>query len=129
MILAVSLLSFPDCKKQPRCGCNGDSVITLTNEQVYVYFDQLGGPLEFIRMADPSSIFYFCNPSEMAPKMANSKNGDILLVTCTAFWDCNYAYQSSNYYYNTQRYYTAHVTNIYANLYGKDKPAEIKAVH
>jgi hypothetical protein len=116
------MLSYSGCKKQPKCGCNGDIVLTLNNDPAKVFFNEGGTNITFTRLADPTATFYFCNPGQMFPKLAESKTGDILLVSGTAFWECNYVYQSSNYTY--QPYYKVYMlqaTDLVVNLYGKKK--------
>jgi hypothetical protein len=120
LILVVPVFSYSDCKKQARCGCTGDVLFTLTNEQSAVYYNANGTTIYFTRLVDPTSTYTFCNPSEMFPKFTNYKSGDILQVSGHAFWDCNYLYQSSNYSYQSYyKQYVIQVTDVTVNLYGK----------
>ncbi|MCX6253037.1 MAG: hypothetical protein NTV31_01005 [Bacteroidia bacterium] len=122
LIFIAPVCSFTGCKKQPKCGCDGDIVLTLDKEPAKVYFNEGGTNITFTRLADPTATFYFCNPGQMFPKLADSKTGDILLVSGTGFWECNYVYQSSNYSY--QPYYKVYMlqaTDLTVNLYGKKK--------
>lgn len=125
-ILVALIIIFPvfantDCKKQPKCGCDGDVILTLTRQQVNVYFNETGTNIWFNPVADPYSTFYFCNPGEMFHKFADVKSGDMMLVSGHAYWECNFLYQSSNYSYYTSLYkvYQIQVTDVVSDLYGK----------
>jgi hypothetical protein len=122
-IVIAAVFSTADCKKQPKCGCKGDILFSMTEQQAIVYFNQDGTTIYFSIPGDPYSTYNFCNPEEMFPSMSDSKSGDMLLVTGDAFWNCNYAYQSSNssYYSNYYKIYDVHVTRVHADLYGKKK--------
>jgi hypothetical protein len=122
LIVVIPAFTVMDCKKQPKCGCKGDILFTLKNEQATVIFNETGTYISFTPLNDPYSTYTFCNPEEMFPKLADAKSGDILQVSGDVFWDCNYAYQSSNYYYgNYFKVYNIKVTNVFADLYGKKK--------
>ena len=121
LILAIPLFSTTDCKKQAKCGCDGDILFTLTRTQAKVYFNEGGASIWFTRLDDPYSTYFFCNPGEMFTKMTDAKSGDILLVSGHAFWECNFLYQSSNYSYYSSPYktYQMQVTDVLIDLYGK----------
>lgn len=121
LIVIVPALTVTDCKKQAKCGCEGDILFTLTRTQAKVYFDSDGTNIQFNPLDNPYATYFFCNPAEMFPKLADSKSGDILLVSGHAFWDCNFLYQSSNYSYYSSMYkmYQIVVTDVVSDLYGK----------
>ena len=121
MIIFAPVVSYTGCKKQAKCGCDGDLLFTLTKSQAYVYFNETGSTITFTPVDNPYSTYNFCNPGEMFPKLAESKSGDILLVSGDAFWECNYLYQQSNSSYQTSYYkvYMMQVTNVESDLYGK----------
>jgi hypothetical protein len=122
-IVILAVFSTADCKKQPKCGCKGDVLFTMSEQQAIVYWVEDGATITFSIPGDPYSTYTFCNPEEMFPNMADSKSGDMLLVSGEAFWNCNYAYQSSNssYYSSYYKMYDVHVTKVHADLYGKKK--------
>jgi hypothetical protein len=121
LIILIPALTVADCKKQPKCGCKGDPLFNITRQQATVYFSSESN-ITFTLLSDPYSQYNFCNPEEMFPKLADSKSGDILLVTGTAYWDCNFAFQASNSYYGGYgKVYQVVVTDVYADLYGKKK--------
>lgn len=119
LIILLPVFASTDCKKQPKCGCDGDALFTLTKTPARVYWEN-GESIMFMTIADPYSTYYFCNPGEMFGNLADSKSGDILLVSGDVFWECSYLYQQSNYSYGSyQKVYQIRVTDVYADMYGK----------
>ncbi|HEX2969383.1 MAG TPA: hypothetical protein VHO46_09765 [Bacteroidales bacterium] len=123
LIIVAPVFTVSDCKKQVKCGCDGDVVLTLNRAQAKVIFDSDGSNITFYLVNDLYSPFYLCNPHEMFPKLSEVNSGDIMLVSGDAFWECNYVYQSSNYSYmsSMRRVYQFQATDIFVDLYGKDK--------
>jgi hypothetical protein len=120
LIIIAPIISYTGCKKQARCGCGKDVLVTLTSSQANVYFNATGTNMYFQTLGDPYSTYYFCNPSEMFQKLTEAKSGDLLLVSGSVYWDCNYVYQSSNSSYtNIYKVYDVQVTDLTLNLYGK----------
>jgi hypothetical protein len=120
MIIFAPVFSYTGCKKQAKCGCDGDTLFTLTNELATVYYNSTGTTITFTRLTDPYSQFNFCNPGEMFPKFTDYKSGDVLEVSGDVFWECNYLYQSSNYSYGSYyKVYMIKVTDVTVDLYGK----------
>ncbi len=120
LIIVVPVFSYSDCKKQPKCGCGKDIIFEIVDEQVAVYFNSTGTTITFTRSSDPYSTYYFCNPVEMFPNLANNKTGDELELSGHVYWDCSYVYQSSNStYQNPYKVYQVEVTSLTTNLYGK----------
>jgi hypothetical protein len=118
LIFATPAISYSGCKKQAKCGCGKDVLFTLADEPAYVYFNETGSNIYFTSLSDPYSTYYFCNPSEMFPKMSDYNPGDQLLVSGYVYWDCNYLYQASNSSYGAYyKVYMVEVTNM--DLYGK----------
>ncbi len=120
LVLLAPVLSYTGCKKQAKCGCNGDVLYTLKGSQAYVYFNEDGSSIFFTLTVDPYSTYNFCNPGEMFPKLSNYKSGDILDVYGDVFWDCTYVMQSSSSPYGSYRkVYQVMGTDISINPYGK----------
>ena len=120
LIIIVPVVSTSDCKKQAKCGCDGDVLFSLASEPARVIYNTDGSSIHFTAVSNPYATYYFCNPGEMFPKLAESKSGDILLVSGHAYWNCNYLMNSGNSYYSM--YYKAYeifVTDVYSDLYGK----------
>jgi hypothetical protein len=119
-LILVTAITSTDCKKQNKCGCGKDVLYTLTNASANVYFNETGASIYFQPLGDLYSTYYFCNPTEMFPNLADSKSGDVLQVSGDVFWDCNYAYQSSNSSYTSMyRVYNIQVTQLESQAYGK----------
>jgi hypothetical protein len=120
MIIFAPVFSYTGCKKQAKCGCDGDTLFTLTKELATVYYNSTGTTITFTRLTDPYSQFNFCNPGEMFPKFTDYKSGDVLEVSGDVFWECNYLYQSSNYSYGSYyKVYMIKVTDVTIDIYGK----------
>jgi hypothetical protein len=121
VVIIAPLFSFSDCKKQAKCGCDGDQLFTLTDAQATVYFNETGTSITFSTIDNPYSTYNFCNPGEMFPKMQDFKSGDILLVSGHAYWECNYLYQSSNggQYQSYYKVYMIYVTSVRVDQFGK----------
>jgi hypothetical protein len=119
-IILAPVFSYSGCKKQAKCGCDGDVLFTLDLEQASVYYNESGTSITFTTLSDPYSTYNFCNPGEMFPKLKDYKSGDVLLVSGHAYRECNYLYQSSNYSYQTYyKVYMIQVTDVTVDLYGK----------
>ncbi len=120
LIIIAPVVSYSGCKKQPKCGCDGDVILTLSQTPVTVYWNETGSNITFQKPGNAYETYNFCNPEEMFPKLADSKSGDVLLITGNAYWECNYLYQTSNYSYQSYyKVYMVQVTDVYADLYGK----------
>jgi hypothetical protein len=120
LIIIIPVFTNADCKKQPKCGCDGDILFTLTNSQAHVYYNETGTSITFQLLSNPYDTYNFCNPSQMFPNLSDTKNGDIVLISGHAYWECNYLYQSSNSSYSQYyKIYMMQVTEVKSNLYGK----------
>jgi hypothetical protein len=121
LIIIAPVFFNPGCKKQAKCGCDGDLLFSLSGQKARVYFNDSGTTMYFTTLDDVSSTYNFCNPAEMFPILEDSKSGDILLIWGNAFWDCTYVYQQSNYSYQSMYYkvYQVQVTDMVVDLYGK----------
>jgi hypothetical protein len=130
-LLVVLIVIIPvfstDCKKQPRCGCTGDVLTTLTLDPSTVVFNSDGSVIYFTPLSEPLNVYNFCNPSEIFPKLADYKSGDILLVSGKVFWDCNYIYQASNSYYQSYgKQFQILGSDVTTNLYGGKKQSGVE---
>jgi hypothetical protein len=120
VFVVLTAVISTDCKKQTKCGCGKDVLFTLTNASANIYFNETGTSIYFQLLGDMYSTYYFCNPSEMFPNLADAKSGDILQVSGLVYWDCNYVYQSSNSAYTSAyKVYNVQVTELTLDLYGK----------
>jgi hypothetical protein len=121
LIIIAPVFSYSGCKKQPKCGCEGDELFTLTQAYASVYFNAEGTTITATPIDNPYNTYYFCNPGEMISKLKDSKSGDMLMISGHVFWECNFLYQQSNYSYQTSYYkvYNVVVTDIEVDQYGK----------
>jgi len=120
LIIIATAYSGTDCKKQPKCGCDGDTLFTLNRTQALVYFTEDGLTITFQTLSDSYSSYNICNPGELFSSLSEAKSGDILLVSGSVYWDCTYLYQTSNSsYQNPYKVYSVQGTEIVSDLYGK----------
>jgi hypothetical protein len=121
LIILVPLFTVTDCRKQEKCGCDGDVLGSLEGAQASVSFNEAGTNITFQLLDNPYSSYIFCNPTEMFSKFEDINPGDVVLISGNIFWDCNFLYQSSNYSYYSSPYkvYQVQVTNVISDLYGK----------
>ena len=120
LIIVAPVFYYTGCRKQAKCGCGKDVLLTLTNTSAYVSFKADGSTMWFQIVGDNYSTYTFCNPSEMFPNVKDAKSGDMLLVSGHVYWDCNYVSQASNSYYSSlYRGYQVEVTALTLDLYGK----------
>lgn len=120
LIFIGGLLAFSGCKKQPKCGCEGDALDTLDLNHVIISYDADKKTAQFTTLGNPYYIYYFCNPSEWISELSKFKQGEEILISGPYFYECNYLMNSSNsYYYSLYRIYQIDVTEVMAYEYGK----------
>jgi len=120
LVFIAPLAPFQGCKKQAKCGCGKDVLFSLTEERVHVYFNETGTNISFATLNDPYSTYYFCNPSEMYPKLKEYKTGDEFVLSGHVYWNCSYVNQSSSSSYQSYyKIYDVQVTDVYMDMYGK----------
>jgi len=120
VLLIAGLLSIPGCKKQPKCGCDGDPLDTLILVHVNIKYDADNKSAQFSPLGNPYEIYYFCNPSAWMSTLTKFDQGEEILISGPYFYECNYLMNSSNsYYYNLWRIYQIDVTDVRAYEYGK----------
>jgi hypothetical protein len=122
VILIIITPIFTDlaCKKQPKCGCGKDLLFTLTERNVYVYYDAVAKSASFTYEGDPYSTYYFCNPEDMMSTLTQFQSGQLLLLSGRVYYECNYLLNASNNpYYAQVKVYMVEVTDVKEDLYGK----------
>jgi hypothetical protein len=120
LIIIVPVFTDGSCKKQAKCGCDGDMLFELDREMANVYFTETSAT--FSPLTNPYATYSFCNPGEMYSKMQEYKSGDLLQISGKVFWNCSYLYSTSNSGYSYQylyKYYDILVTDVKTDLYGK----------
>ncbi len=120
-VLIIIALFIGSCKKQPKCGCDGDIINELVGFPVFVYYDTINVAAWFNPVTSSSSTYYFCNPSNYMSFLKGFDNGAYLLIDGHVYWECNYLMQASNnsYYSYYYKAYQIDVTDMYEDLYGK----------
>jgi hypothetical protein len=122
ILLIAGVVSLAGCKKQPKCGCEGDALDTLKQAHVYISYNAETKSAQFVPLWSSYEIYYFCNPSEFMGELTQFKNGDEILVSGAYFYECNYLMNAGNggsYYYNMYKIYQIVVTDVAAYDYGK----------
>ena len=118
--LSVILLAGFGCKKQPKCGCDGDRLDSLNKAHVYIQYNAENKTAQFTPLADSYSIFYFCNPSDFMGELTKYAQGEEILISGDYFYECNYVLNSGNSsYYSPWRIYQIEVTAVEPDIYGK----------
>ena len=123
-ILIVAIFIAPlvfdlGCKKQKKCGCGKDVVFDFTDGQVTMYYIESSKTIYFYSLASTGATYYFCNPGEWIDVVKKYPQGQILLVTGKAYYECNYLMNSSNYGYYIAPTYQVQVTNVKPDNYSK----------
>lgn len=120
LVIILSITVVGSCKKQAKCGCDGDVINEFVGYPVYIQYDVENNSAEFTYEGAPTARYYFCNPTEMMPELTKFENGTKVLIDCKLYYECNYMMQASNSYYSYYQAYMAEVTKIQSSLYGND---------
>jgi hypothetical protein len=119
MLIAVVALTGA-CKKQPKCGCDGDALDTLEMMHVYISYDAETKTARFSPKYDAYSVYYFCNPSDWMSELSKFNQGDEILISGPYFYECNYLMNAGNSYQTSyMKVYQIDVSYVGAYEYGK----------
>lgn len=119
-LIAISVILFYGCKKQPKCGCGKDVIFELDDEQVRVQYNESTSIVIFnTPYTNPYASYYFCNPGEWVDSLANLNTQEYLLLSGKVYYECNYLMQSGNSYYQYPPVYQVEVTSVREDNYGK----------
>ena len=108
MIFILPLFSWSGCKKQVKCGCNGDVIGSFDNELMdrsSIRYSSGGASAYFtISNGYYYDTYYFCNPAEMYSAYQDLEGEDQIILSGDLFWECTYMMNSSSssyyaYYY------------------------------
>ena len=125
LIIILPVFPWSGCKKQVKCGCDGDVLNSLDNylmERSSIIYGADGASAYFIISSGYYyDTYYFCNPGEMYSAYKDLEGEDQILISGDLFWECTYMMNSSNsssltYYYKV---YNIDVTELKSYLYGK----------
>jgi len=121
LIVVLPVVTDLGCKKQAKCGCDGDMLYEINREMVTIV-QLTESSASCTPVGNPYSTYSFCNPREMYPDLQDFKVGDKILISAKVFWNCNYLYSASSYGYSYQylyKYYDVMVSEVTTDLYGK----------
>jgi len=125
LIFILPLFSWSGCKKQVKCGCDGDVLRSWDNQLMdrsSIRYGTDGASASFIISSGYYyDTYYFCNPGEMYDEYLDLEGEDQLLLSGDLFWECTYMMNSSGNSYYTYYYkvYNIKVTELKSYLYGK----------
>ena len=126
LIFIIPIFSWSGCKKQVKCGCDGDILRSLTDElmsrsQIIYSSDGTSAYFSISNGYLSTDTYYFCNPGEMFAKSKALEGDDQIYISGDLYWECNYMMSSSNnsYYSYYYKAYNIDVTELRSNLYGK----------
>jgi len=121
----LPVISWSGCKKQVKCGCDGDVLRSLDNELIdrsSIRYTQDGASAYFtVTSGYGYDTYYFCNPGEMYEAFKDLEGEDQIIISGDLYWECTYLMNSSNssYYSYYYKVYNIQVTELKSYLYGK----------
>jgi hypothetical protein len=120
LIIIAPLLTDQGCKKQPRCGCGKDVIFSLDSALVSVTYDTVARSATFYPFSNSAgATYYFCNPGEWFSTLKKINTQNYVLLSGKVYYECNFLYNSSNYYYQIPPVYQVTVTAVMEDNYGK----------
>lgn len=120
VIVIAGVVVTGGCKKQPKCGCDGDALDTLNMMHVYITYDASSKSARFSPIYDAYSIYYFCNPSEWMSELTKFNQNEEILISGPYFYECNYLMNAGNSYQTSyMKIYQIDVNYVGAYEYGK----------
>lgn len=120
LLLIAGVISSAGCKKQPKCGCDGDALDTLKLAHVYISYDAENKSAQFIPLWSNYDIYYFCNPSDFMDELKTFEQGAEILVSGAYFYECNYLMNAGNGgSYSMYRIFQVQITDVAPYDYGK----------
>jgi hypothetical protein len=126
LIILLPAISYTGCKKQAKCGCDGDILYSIT-DQIFdhsaIYYNATGTTAYFqVSSGYYADTYYFCNPSDMFATYNSIGSDDQVKLSGDLYWDCNYVSQAGNsgsYQSSYYKVYNIKVTKLESSLYGK----------
>jgi hypothetical protein len=125
VIILLPLVSYLGCRKQPKCGCEGDRLSYYSFDSALVNMSQIvytSDSTSAVFQPDMYTTYYFCNPVEMYKTYKELEGSGQILLSGDAFWECSFLMSSgssSSYYYNYYKMFNLRVTLMASDLYGK----------
>lgn len=75
LLLIAGVISMAGCKKQPKCGCDGDALDSLQLAHVHISYNAESKSAQFVPLWSNYDIYYFCNPSEFMDELITFEQG------------------------------------------------------
>jgi hypothetical protein len=120
LMLIAGVISSAGCKKQLKCGCDGDALDTLKLAHVHISYNAESKSAQFVPLWSNYDIYYFCNPSEFMDELKTFEQGAEILVSGAYFYECNYLMNAGNgSSYSMYKIYQIQVTDVAPYDYGK----------
>jgi len=120
LLVILAVISDTGCKKQPKCGCDGDALDSLNQGFAIISYNADKNTAQFTPLDNPYHIFYFCNPQDFMGELTQMEQGAEVIVSGEYFYDCTYLMNSSNSgQYSPYRIYQIKVTAVSLYDYGK----------
>lgn len=120
LLLILAVMSDTGCKKQPKCGCEGDRLDSINQGHAIISYNAEKNMAQFTPTGDPYSIFYFCNPQDFMGELTQLEQGQEVIVSGEYFYDCTWLMNNSNSgSYSPYRIYQIVVTYVSSYDYGK----------
>jgi hypothetical protein len=100
-IMLLPVVSYTGCKKQPKCGCNGDKLYRVHQilDHGSVTYSANGTNAYFIVFSGGGyyyDTYYFCNPSARFADYNKIGSSDQVKLAGDIFWDCSFVSSASN---------------------------------
>ncbi len=120
LLVILAVISDTGCKKQPKCGCDGDALDSIDQGHAYISYNADKNMAQFTPIYDSYSIFYFCNPQDFMGELTQLEQGSEVIVSGEYFYDCTYLMNNSNSgQYSPYKIYQIKVTAVSSYDYGK----------
>jgi hypothetical protein len=131
-IMLLPVISYTGCKKQAKCGCDGDKLFRVSH-QIFdhssLVYTADGTNAYFIVNSSGGiyyDTYYLCNPSAKFADYKKISSNDQIDLSGNVFWDCSFVQSasssssSSSYYYSYYKVYNIMVdTLVSVDPYGK----------
>lgn len=94
-------------------------IFSLDSSKVMVSYSESSNTAVFYPIVNTGSTYYFCNPGKWIDTLKTMNTTQPLILSGKVYYECNYLYNSSNYYYQIPPVYQVEVSLIVTDNYGK----------
>lgn len=126
LIILIPVVSYTGCKKQLKCGCNGDKLYRVSH-QIFdhssITYNTTGTNAYFFVYTAGGvyyDTYYLCNPSARFADYTKVPASSQIEVSGDVFWDCSFVQSASStssqssYYYSYYKVYNIMVDTLAA---------------